>query len=126
MSVENNVRGKSIEFISQSRDSYTVKTDTGQVLTIAKTGSAKQDDYSVMQGEFHHKWMQLAVLGLPLGGVLTVIFTPLVIWRNISLLRIKNLSKRERIHAKNLIITTVILFFLGIILFSLFIMHLLF
>lgn len=118
------VTGKSLEYISQNSHSYTVKTETGEEMTIAKAWSGNEEDG--LHHDFHQKWLTLSAIGLPLGGVLTVIFSPLVVWKNSNMLGTESLNKRERIHAKNFIITSVILFIFGLIFFGLFIMHLIY
>jgi hypothetical protein len=122
--IKSNVMEKNLEYISQSEDSYTVKSGSGKVLTVAKAYTkhgSKRRHYN-----FHEKWMQIAALGLPLGGLPTVILTPFVFWRNVDMLQKENPPIDERIHAKHLIIISIILLLLGIVLFALFIMHLIY
>ena len=117
--------GENFHYISQSKEFYKVTSEDGKELTVAKASFGQQDD-AVSHHDFHQKWLHYAALGLALGGIVTVLFSPLVISQNVRLLRKAGLNKTERIHAKNLIITATILFVLGVIFFSLFIMHLLF
>lgn len=117
--------GKGLEYISQNDHNYTVRTETGEEIIIDKARMGDTEDDG-LHHDFHQKWMQLAALGLPLGSILTVIFSPLVIRENRNLLRAGSLNKRERIHAKNLIITSAILFILGLVFLGLFIMHLIY
>lgn len=122
--IESNVMGKNLEYISQSKDSYTVKSGSGKLFTVAKAYTQQRGKRR--QYNSYDKWMQIAALGLPLGGLPTVILSPFVFWRNYDLLKNENLSANERIHAKHLMIISIILLLIGIALFALFLMHLIY
>jgi hypothetical protein len=109
-------------YVSQDRDIYKVTTENGSEVTINKVVPTNAGER--LHHDFGQKWLYISALGLLLGGLLTVIFSLLAIWKNMNLLREGNLDQRESIHAKNLIITSVLLFGIGVMFSSLFIMHL--
>lgn len=115
-----------LEYISQANNFYTVKSDSGKTLTLPKASNKITAIVSSDHYDFHDKWAKIAAIGLALGGILTIFFSPLVIFENIELLKNKNLTTTERIHAKNLIVISTVCLLLGIVFFSLFIMHLIY
>lgn len=125
MTMNDAVLGQGLEYVSQNSHAYTVKNEAGKEIIVAKAGSGHPEE-ARLHHDFHKKWLWFALLGLPLGGVLTVILSPLIIWKNLELLRNESLNNTEQVYAKNFIITSVILFILGLIFVGLFIMHLLY
>lgn len=113
------------EYISQTNESYIIKTETGKLLRVYKTYPTKSTN-SRRQFDMHKNWLWIACIGLPLGGLLTVIFAPLVIWKNVDLLDNVHLTQDSQIHVKHYVILSSMIFFIGLGLFALFIMHLLF
>lgn len=121
---QNTVIEKNLQYVSQSADSYIVKSESGKLLTVKKAYTRQTS--TRRHYNFHNKWVQLAIIGLPIGGLLTIILSPFVIWNDFDLLKSEQLSEDERIHAKHLLIISFILFLLGISVFVLFIMHLIY
>lgn len=112
-----------LEYISQSNDSYTIKIESGKLLRIVKAYTSHSNT-TRMHYNFHENWMWVAIIGLPIGGLSTIIFAPLIFGKNFNLLKNENLTEEDRIHAKHFMIISSILFLVGLALFVLFIMHL--
>jgi len=118
--------GRNLSYLSQSDSNYKVRTGSGQVLIVHKLRSPQTSQSLVLNQQFHEKLLKVAAIGLPLDGILAIILAPYVIWENINLIQKSNLNRDELIHSKNLIIISIILLSFGVILFSLFVIHLIF
>ncbi len=114
-----------LTYLSQTNDYYTVKSASGEVLNIPKKREGTPVPYPV-GGKFSVSWLKLAFFGLSLGGILTIIFAPLVFLKNESLIRSRGLSTQDLIHSKNYLYVSLILFLFGAIFFALFLIHLIF
>lgn len=115
-----------LTFLSETDDYYTVKNEREHVIDLPRKGGVGSSLYKPLPKKFHPGWLQLAFFGLSLGGLLAVIFGPLEIWDNLSLLRNKELNQEEIVHAKNYLLVSLILLFFGAIFFILFLIHLIY
>src|SRR5579862_9698875 len=115
-----------LQYVSQTDNQYTVKNTLGKMISVPKIWYQKKQTSNTSRLHFHEKWLKLAFFGLPIGGVLTVMFVPLLIWRNIVLFRTGMLNKHQTIHVKNLIISSLVILLPGIVFFALFLLHLVF
>ena len=116
--MENNI----LRYVSQTDTSYTVTNSSGNEIRIAKP-YVSHENYRT-HTDSKDTLVQMAAIGLPLGGIVTIILSPLVIWKNIQILRNEKLIEGHRTYAQNLIIISILLFLFGVGFFSLFMMHL--
>ncbi len=114
------------DFVSQEQDYYAVKTQNEGIVKIAKPALKKLEPYPFKKNGFHDNWAKIAAIGIFIGGVLAVVFSPLIIRENIRLLSTHSLSPSERVHAKNLIVISIFFFWLGLFFLALLIMHLIY
>ena len=115
---------KNLEYVSQTPDAYTVKAESGHLLHVPKAYS--KENISHRRQEYRDSWIRVATIGLLLGGIVSVLITPVIIMKNIRLLQNGHLTTEERIHAKHLIIMSLIFLVLGLAFSALLIMHLLY
>ncbi len=117
-----------LAYVSESPKFYKVRTRSGFDLNVPKDRAIAPSFPSTESSLLHSaaKWLAISILGLFLGGVLTVLAGPIIISQACAAWATQHLNRAEKARAITFILSALLLMFVGTILSALLIVHIIY